>query len=208
MEIVCLDLEGVLLPEIWISFAERTGIEELRLTTRDVADYDQLMRRRLAILKEHKLGLKEIEQVIKSMNPLEGAREFLERLKLEFQVLVLSDTYYEFAGPLMVKLGSPTLFCHTLEVADDGTIVNYRLRQKDSKRLAVTMLHELKFRVIAVGDSYNDTSMLSEADAGILFCAPEAVVREFPRFPPTQTYSELQSRIQWSAERIRNRGMI
>ncbi|MBN1656147.1 MAG: bifunctional phosphoserine phosphatase/homoserine phosphotransferase ThrH [Deltaproteobacteria bacterium] len=203
MEIVCLDLEGVLLPEIWICFAERTGIAELRLTTRDVANYDELMKKRLAILKENRLGLREIEQVISGMNPLEGARDFLERLKTQFQVLVLSDTYYEFAAPLMVKLGSPTLFCHTLEVADDGTIVNYRLRQQDSKKMAVRALHDLNFRVVAVGDSYNDTNMLSEADAGILFRAPENVVEQFPRFPHTQTYEELRDRIQESAERIR-----
>jgi len=203
LEIICLDLEGVLLPEIWINFAERTGIEELRLTTRDVADYDDLMKGRLAILKEHKLGLREIEQVVRSMEPLEGAPEFIERLKSDFQVVVLSDTYYEFAGPLMVKLGSPTLFCHTLEVADDGTIVNYRLRQPDSKRKAVQALHTLNYRIIAIGDSYNDTSMLSEADAGILFRAPDNVVKEFPNFPHTRTYEALEIRIQESAERIR-----
>lgn len=203
MEIVCLDLEGVLLPEIWINFAERTGIKELRLTTRDVADYDDLMQRRLAILKEHKLGLREIEQVVQTMEPLEGAAEFVERLKGGFQVVILSDTYYEFAGPLMVKLGSPTLFCHTLEVADDGTIVNYRLRQPDSKRMAVQALHTLNYRIIAVGDSYNDTSMLSEADAGILFRAPENVIKEFPNFSHTRTYEALEIRIQESAERIR-----
>lgn len=203
MEIVCLDLEGVLLPEIWINFAERTGIKELRLTTRDVANYDDLMKQRLAILKEHKLGLREIEQVVQTMEPLEGAPEFIERLKNDFQVVILSDTYYEFAGPLMVKLGSPTLFCHTLEVADDGTITNYRLRQTDSKRKAVQALHTLNYRIIAVGDSYNDTSMLSEADAGILFRAPENVISEFPNFPHTRTFEALEIRIQESAERIR-----
>jgi phosphoserine / homoserine phosphotransferase len=205
LEIVGLDLEGVLLPEIWINFSERTGISELRLTTRDVPNYDELMKRRLAILKEHKLGLRQIEEVVRGMSPLEGAREFLERLKGEFQVIILSDTYYEFAGPLMVKLGSPTLFCHTLEVAEDGTIINYKLRQKDSKRKAVEALHQLNFHIIAAGDSYNDTSMLSEADAGILFRAPENVVKEFPQFPHTQTYDELFSRIQESVKRIRKR---
>jgi phosphoserine/homoserine phosphotransferase len=203
LEIVCVDLEGVLLPEIWINVAERTGIKELRLTTRDVANYDELMKRRLAILKEHKLGLREIEQVVQTMEPLEGAPEFIERLKNDYQVVVLSDTYYEFAGPLMVKLGFPTLFCHTLEVAEDGTIVDYRLRQPDSKRKAVQALHTLNYRIIAVGDSYNDTSMLSEADAGILFRAPENVINEFPNFPHTRTYEALEIRIQESAERIR-----
>lgn len=203
MEIVCLDLEGVLLPEVWINFAEHTGIEELRLTTRDIPVYDDLMKKRLSILDEHKLGLREIERVVQGMDPLPGAREFLDELKTEFQVIILSDTYYEFAAPLMIKLGSPTLFCHTLEVAPDGKITNYKLRQPDSKRKAVQAIHQLNFKTIAAGDSYNDTTMLAEANAGILFCAPDNVVREFPQFPHTKTYPELMSKIRESAVKIR-----
>jgi phosphoserine/homoserine phosphotransferase len=191
-----LDLEGVLIPEVWISFADRTGIPELRLTTRDLPDYDQLMRQRLRILAEHKLGLREIQEVISGMEPLEGARAFLDTLRQEYQVLILSDTFYEFGMPFMHKLGDPTLFCHKLEVAADGRITDYRLRQVDPKRKAVQALKGLNFRIVAAGDSYNDTSMLSEADAGILFCAPENVVREFPQFPLTKTYDELAAAIR------------
>lgn len=202
MELICLDLEGVLLPEIWISFSEATGIKELRLTTRDVPVYDDLMRGRLRILKERWLGLREIQKVISTMEPLEGAREFLDNLRERFQVMILSDTYYEFAAPLIRKLGSPTLFCHTLETNADGTIVNYKLRIPDSKRQAVRALKSLNFPVIAVGDSYNDTTMLAEAHAGILFRAPENVIREFPQFPHARTYSELRALIEQSAARI------
>ena len=195
MKIVCLDLEGVLVPEVWINFAEFTGIQKLRLTTRDVPDYDELMRNRLAILKEHGLGLPQIQQVIARMEPLEGARDFLDRLRERYQVIILSDTYYEFAAPLIRKLGSPTLFCHSLQVAQDGAITDYCLRQPDSKRKAVEALHTLNFRIIAVGDSYNDTNMLAEADAGILFRAPDNVIREFPRFPHTDSYDDLDGKI-------------
>jgi phosphoserine/homoserine phosphotransferase len=200
MHMVCLDLEGVLVPEVWINFAERTGIPELRLTTRDIPDYDQLMRGRLKILAEHKLGLQEIQQVISGMEPLEGARTFLDQLRTEFQVLILSDTFYEFGMPLMQKLGLPTLFCHKLAVDPRGAIVDYHLRQPDPKRNAVAALKGLNFRVIAAGDSYNDTSMLGEADAGILFRAPDNVVREFPQFPLTKTYEELASAIRRASQ--------
>jgi phosphoserine/homoserine phosphotransferase len=191
MRVACLDLEGVLVPEIWIAFAERTGIPELRVTTRDEPDYDLLMRRRLRILAEHGLGLPAIQEVIAAMGPLPGAREFLERLRERFQVLILSDTFYEFALPLMRQLGWPTLFCHRLEADARGRIVDYHLRLADQKRRSVQALHDLAFRVIAAGDSYNDTAMLAEADAGILFRPPENVTREFPQFPVTQTYEEL-----------------
>jgi phosphoserine/homoserine phosphotransferase len=193
VHIVCLDLEGVLVPEVWISFAERTGIPELRLTTRDIPDYDQLMQGRLRILAEHKLGLAQIQEVISAMDPLPGAHEFLDRMRQDFQIVILSDTFYEFGMPLMRKLGMPTLFCHKLDVAHDGAIAGYRLRQSDPKRKAVAAFKELNFRVLAAGDSYNDTSMLSEADAGVLFRAPANVVREFPQFPVTERYEDLEA---------------
>ncbi len=193
MEIACLDLEGVHVPEIWINVAERTGIEELRLTTRDLPDYDQLLRRRLEILERNQLGLADIQQVIGGMSPLEGAGDFLAWLRERFEVIILSDTFYDFAEPLMRQLGWPTLFCHSLEIDASGRIADYRLRQADQKRQAVMALHGLNFRVIASGDSYNDTSMLSEAEVGILFRPPDNVIREFPQFPVTTEYSELQA---------------
>ena len=192
MRIACLDLEGVLVPEIWIDVAERTGIAELRRTTRDEPDYDRLMRGRLEILARHGLGLPDIQRVIASMRPLDGAVEFLDWLRERFQVLILSDTFYEFADPLMAQLGRPTLFCHRLESDASGRITGYRIRLADQKRLTVRALHGLAFEVIAAGDSYNDTAMLGEADAGILFRPPENVVREFPAFPVTHTYAELR----------------
>lgn len=200
MHMVCLDLEGVLVPEVWINFAERTGIEELRLTTRDIPNYDQLMRGRLAILAKHKLGLHEIQQVISGMEPFDGARAFLDRLRSDHQVIILSDTFYEFAMPLMHKLGLPTLFCHRLEVDARGAIVDYQLRQPDPKRQAITALKSLNYRIVAAGDSYNDTTMLSAADAGILFRAPDNVVREFPQFPLVTTYGELSNAIRRSSQ--------
>jgi phosphoserine/homoserine phosphotransferase len=196
LEIICLDLEGVLVPEIWINVAERTGIDELRMTTRDEPDYDRLMKRRLDILHEHRLGLPDIQAVIEGLDPLEGAAEFLRNLRERFQVIILSDTFYQFARPLMRKLDWPTLFCHQLEVEADGRIVATRLRQADQKRCVVAALRSLAFRVIAAGDSYNDTSMLSEAHAGILFRPPENVVREFPQFPVTESYAELFAAIE------------
>ena len=195
MEIICLDLEGVLVPEIWINFAERTGINELRATTRDIPDYDVLMKQRLALLDEHGFGLPDIQAVIDEMGPMEGAADFVAWAREHFQLIILSDTFYEFAQPLMRQLGWPTLLCHRLEVGDDGRIRDYRLRQKDPKRMSVKALHSLQYRVIAAGDSYNDTTMLAEADAGILFHAPDNVIREFPQFPAVDTYDDLKREI-------------
>lgn len=195
MRIVCLDLEGVLVPEIWIEFSRRAGIPELSRTTRDEPDYDKLMRGRLAILKRHGLGLAAIQEAIAAMGPLPGAREFLDALRSDYQVIILSDTFYEFARPLMRQLGLPTLFAHSLVVDDAGAIVDYRLRMPDQKREAVKRLKELAFRVVAAGDSYNDTAMLSEAHGGILFHPPENVVREFPQFPVTRDYGALRREI-------------
>ena len=200
MELACLDLEGVLIPEIWINVAERTGIEGLRLTTRDIPDYDRLMRGRLALLDQHGLKLSDIQRVIAGMGPLEGAREFLDWLRERFQVVILSDTYYEFAMPLMRQLGWPTLFCHRLEVVDDR-VVNYILRQADSKRQAVRAFHGLHFRVIAAGDSYNDTAMLAEAEAGILFRPPQNVIDEFPQFPVARTFAEMREEFRKASTR-------
>ncbi len=193
MKIACLDLEGVLIPEIWIEFSERSGIAELRRTTRDEPDYDKLMRQRLQILDHHALGLRDIQQVIDAMQPLPGAQAFLDWLRERFQVVILSDTFYQFAAPFMRKLGHPTLFCHRLEVDERGRVVGYRLRLADQKRRAVETFRELAFRTIATGDSYNDTSMLAAADAGILFCPPDNVIREFPQFPVARSYAELQA---------------
>jgi phosphoserine/homoserine phosphotransferase len=201
--ILCLDLEGVLVPEIWIGVAERTGIEELRLTTRDEPDYDKLMRRRLAILARESLGIADIQAVIAGLEPLDGAREFLEWARERFQVLILSDTFYEFAQPLMRKLGWPTLFCNRLVVDAAGRIQDYRLRQKDGKRHAVRALHDLQFRVVAAGDSYNDTTMLGEAEAGILFRPPDNVAREFPQFPVARSYGELRAEVEKAAREER-----
>jgi len=192
MELACLDLEGVLIPEIWIGFAEKTGIDSLRATTRDIPDYDELMQQRLRLLKEHRLGLPDIQEVISTMAPMEGALDFIEWLKEHFQLIILSDTFYEFSQPLMRQLSFPTLFCHRLVADESGAIVDYKLRQKDPKRQCVIAFHGLNFRVIAAGDSYNDTTMLSEADAGILFRAPDNVVSEFPQFPSVSSYDELR----------------
>lgn len=201
MELACLDLEGVLIPEIWIDFAERTGIDELRATTRDIPDYDELMQQRLRILRENNLGLPDIQAVIDQMAPIPGAREFIDWLRERFQVIILSDTYYEFAQPLMRQLGFPTLFCHKLEVGEDGMITDYHLRQKDPKRQSVKAFHSLNYRVIAAGDSYNDTTMLSEADAGILFKAPDNVIAEFPQFPAVHEYEELKQEFLKASQR-------
>jgi phosphoserine/homoserine phosphotransferase len=202
VNVLCLDLEGVLVPEIWIGVAERTGIEELRVTTRDEPDYDKLMRRRLAILDRERLGLPDIEAVIAALGPLPGAREFLDWAREQMQVLILSDTFQEFARPLMRQLGWPTLFCNRLVVGPGGRIEDYRLRQKDGKREAVRALHGLQLRVIAAGDSYNDTTMLAAADAGILFRPPDNVIREFPQFPVTRSYDELRAAVQAALRRI------
>ena len=192
MEIAALDLEGVLIPEIWIGFAEKTGIKELRATTRDIPDYDELMQQRLQLLKDHNLGLSDIQEVIGAMTPMDGAIEFVNWLKKRFQVIILSDTFYEFSEPLMRQLDYPTLFCHRLIVDKLGVITGYKLRQKDPKRQCVKAFHKLNFRVIASGDSYNDTTMLSEADAGILFRAPENVISEFSQYPAVHNYEDLK----------------
>lgn len=199
MQLVCLDLEGVLVPEIWIAFAERTGIPELRRTTRDEPDYDKLMQYRLGLLKEHGLGLPDIQKVIAGMGPLAGAKEFLDVLRRDYQVIILSDTFYEFAMPLMAQLGFPTLFCHKLEADAAGYLVNYHLRMPNQKQESVRRFKELNFQVIAAGDSYNDTAMLSEAHAGILFHPPQNVIDEFPQFPVTLSYAGLRAAIDKAA---------
>ena len=202
VQIVCLDLEGVLIPEIWVEFAARTGIDALRRTTRDEPDYDVLMRYRLDILREHKLGLPDIQAVIADMGPLPGARAFLDALRDRFQVVILSDTFYEFAKPMMDQLGRPTLFCHRLEADAAGFLVNYHLRMPNQKQEAVRRFKELNFKTIAAGDSYNDTTMLGEADAGILFCPPDNVVREFPQYPVVRDYDMLMGEIVSASARI------
>ena len=191
--LACLDLEGVLLPEIWIAFANKTGIEKLRLTTRDIADYDELMRGRLKILNDNNLKLADIQDVIKTLSPLEGANKFLTWLKSEFQVIILSDTFYQFAEPLMESLDYPTLFCNELIVDNEDRITGYQLRQNNGKTKAVKALKGLNFKVIAAGDSYNDTGMLKVADAGVLFCPPAKVMEEFPQFPVSQNYEEFKN---------------
>ena len=202
MLVTCLDLEGVLVPEIWIAFAEKTGIEKLRLTTRDIPDYDELMTGRLKILNENNLKLSDIEDVIGGIAPLPGAKEFLSWLESEFQVIILSDTFNQFAGPLMAQLDYPTLFCHDLIVDETGKITDYRLRIPDAKTKAVAALKKLNLKVIAAGDSYNDTGMLKEADAGILFRAPDNVVKEFPQFPVTKTYEEFKTAILEASDKL------
>ncbi|ASP39900.1 bifunctional phosphoserine phosphatase/homoserine phosphotransferase ThrH [Bacterioplanes sanyensis] len=192
MEIACLDLEGVLVPEIWIEFANKTGIESLKATTRDIPDYDELMRQRLRILDEHNLKIQDIQEVIATLKPLEGAREFIDWLRERFQVIILSDTFYEFSQPLMRQLGFPTLFCHRLVTDDSGRVVDYKLRQADPKRQSIRALQTIYYRTIAAGDSYNDTTMLAEADAGILFHAPQNVIDEFPQFPAVHSFDELK----------------
>lgn len=189
--IACLDLEGVLVPEVWIAFADKTGIPELRRTTRDEPDYDKLMRGRLEILDRHGLTLPDIQDVIATLAPLDGAVEFLEQLRSRTQVIILSDTFYQFAEPLMRQLGWPTLFCHELVVEDSGRVSGYRLRLADGKRKAVQSLQQLAFTVHAAGDSYNDTAMLGAADRGILFSCPDNVAAEFPQFRRTERYDEL-----------------
>lgn len=202
MKLVCLDLEGVLVPEIWIEFAERTGITELRRTTRDEPDYDKLMKFRLDLLRQHKLGLVDIQKVIAETRPLPGAKEFLDTLRRDYQLIILSDTFYEFAMPLMAQLGMPALFCHKLEADSEGMLVNYHLRMPNQKKEAVQRFKEINFKVIASGDSYNDTAMLGEAHAGILFCPPQNVIDEFPQFPVCRTYTELRAEIDKASARI------
>jgi phosphoserine / homoserine phosphotransferase len=202
MQVVCLDLEGVLVPEIWIAFAERTGIAEFRRTTRDEPDYDKLMRYRIELLAAHGLALPDIQRVIGGMAPLPGAREFLDGLRSRYQVIILSDTFYEFADPLMTQLGRPTLFCHRLITDADGRVVDYRLRQPDQKTKAVQALQALNFRVMAAGDSYNDTGMLGAADAGFFIHPPASIVERFPQFPVHHGYATLRTDIDAAAARL------
>jgi len=202
VEIACLDLEGVLIPEIWVGLAERTGIEGLRMTTRENPDYDDLMRHRLRLVEEHGLGMADLEAVVDGLDPLDGAAECLGWLREHFQVVILSDTFYELAKPLMRKLGYPTLFCHRLEVAADGRLTGYRLRLEDQKAKAVRAFQALNFKVVATGDSYNDTTMLDAAEAGILFCPPDNVVREFPHFAVAESYDGLCRAFSDARDRI------
>ncbi len=195
MHFVCLDLEGVLVPEIWIAFAERTGIAEFRRTTRDEPDYDKLMRWRLGLLRQHGLRLADIRQVIATLAPLPGAREFLDDLRSRYQVVILSDTFYEFADPLMAQLGRPTLMCNRLLVDDEGFLADYQLRQPEQKKAAVLALKGLNFRVIAAGDSYNDTGMLAAADAGFFIHPPPAIAAQFPQFAVHDDYAALRRSI-------------
>lgn len=192
MDVLCLDLEGVLIPEVWQGVAARTEVAALNKTTRDIPVYDELMRLRLSALDEHGISMSLIEDVISTLDPLEGAREFLDWAREHFQVAIISDTFYQFAMPFMAKLGYPTLLCHKLEVVEDR-IVDYHIRQPDPKRCSVQAFQSLQYRVIAAGDSYNDVTMLDQADAGIFFCAPENVLTEFPHYPAAENYSELKS---------------
>ena len=201
MELACLDLEGVLVPEIWIAFAERTGIAELRATTRDIPDYDVLMKQRLRLLDHHGLKIQDIQEVIATLEPLPGAIEFVDWMRERFQVIILSDTFYEFSQPLMRQLHWPTLFCHRLVIDDAGRVVDYTLRQKDPKRASVQALHSLNYRVLAAGDSYNDTTMLAEADVGFLIHAPQNVIDEFPQFKSVDTLDELKRAFLDASER-------
>jgi phosphoserine / homoserine phosphotransferase len=192
--IVCLDLEGVLVPEIWINVALKTGIEELKITTREMPDYDALMKRRLAILDQHRLTIGDIQAVIDKMGPLEGAPAFIAWLRERCQVIILSDTFYQFALPLMRQLGFPTLFCNQLEIDGSGRIANYHMRMQNQKKHSVAAFKTLNFFTMAAGDAYNDTAMLGEADAGFFFRPPDHLPQEFPQFPVTQTYQELKNR--------------
>jgi phosphoserine/homoserine phosphotransferase len=195
MHIVCADMEGIFTPEIWINVAEITGIKDLRLTTRDISDYDVLMKKRLSILKQHGLKLQDIQAVIAKMKPLDGATDFLDWLRSQLQVIIVSDTYVEFAGPLLAKLGQPTLFCNTLSVETDGSISGYNLRQADGKQKVTIALQSLNYQVIAIGDSYNDISMLKAAERAILYCPPDNVKKEYSEFTVARTYDELRQAI-------------
>jgi phosphoserine/homoserine phosphotransferase len=194
--IVAMDLEGVLVPEVWIAVAEKTGIEKLRLTTRDISDYDELMKMRIAILRENGLTLLDIQKVIATMDPLPGANAFLDWLRVQAEPVILSDTFYEFALPLMRKLGYPTLFCNSIETDGGNVITDYHIRIKDGKREAVEAFKGIGFRVFAMGDSYNDTTMLAQADMGILFRPPDNVIREFPQFRVFNEYDQVREYIE------------
>ncbi len=203
MQVVCLDLEGVLIPEIWIEFSKRTGIPEFSRTTRDEPDYDKLMRFRIALLEQHGLKLTDIQNVIAGMAPMDGAKDFLDGLRTRFQVIILSDTFYEFADPMMRQLGRPTLFCHRLVIDAAGFVRDYKLRQPNQKAQAVNALKGLNFQVIAAGDSYNDTGMLAAADAGFFIHPPEGIVAQFPQYAVNRSYAELKLSIDGAAERLR-----
>ena len=194
--IACLDLEGVLLPEIWIKFAEKTGVEDLKLTTRDIPDYDELMTKRLSILKENNYKLENIKEVISTLKPLDGAINFHNWLKSEFQVIILSDTFYQFVSPLMKQLDYPTLFCHQLVIDSDDSIVGYKLRQPNGNQEAVKALQNLNFKVVAAGDSYNDIGMLKQADEGILFDPPKNVIGDYPQFSVSTSYADFQKKLE------------
>jgi len=196
MNIICLDMEGVLTPEIWIAFSERTGIPELRRTTRDEPDYDKLMNFRIALLKEHGLGLKEIQETIAGIDPLPGAKEFLDELRSISQVLILSDTFEQFATPLMKKLGWPVIFCNTLKVADDGEIIGYTMRCKESKLTTVKALQSIGFDTIACGDSFNDLAMIQAGKAGFLFRSTEAIKADYPEIPAFEEFDDLLAAIK------------
>lgn len=196
MEIVCLDMEGVLVPEIWIAFSEATGIPELRKTTRDEPDYDKLMKYRIGILKEHNLGLREIQDTIATIDPFPGAKEFLDELRSLTQVIILSDTFTQFASPLMKKLGWPTLFCNTLEVADSGEITGYRMRCEKSKLTTVKALQSIGFETIAAGDSFNDLGMIQAGKAGFLFRSTEQIKKDYPQYPAFEEYNDLLKAIK------------
>ena len=195
MNIVCLDLEGVLIPEIWINFADKVGVEELKATTRDIPDYDELMRFRLDLCNKHDFRIGDIQTVIDTLTPLDGAKEFSDQLRADYQLIILSDTFQEFAEPMMRQLDWPTLFCHQLVIDDKGRINDYKLRMPDHKRETVKRLQQLNFNVVAAGDSYNDTTMLGQAEQGILFCPPQKVIEEFPQFPVAKTYPQLRNEI-------------
>ncbi|MBR6326879.1 MAG: bifunctional phosphoserine phosphatase/homoserine phosphotransferase ThrH [Lachnospiraceae bacterium] len=200
MVITCLDLEGVLVPEIWIAFSEATGIPELRRTTRDEPDYDKLMRFRIGILKEHGLGLKEIQDVIATIDPMPGAKEFLEELRSFTQVIILSDTFTQFAAPLMKKLGYPTIFCNTLEVAESGEVTGFKMRCEQSKLTTVKALQSIGYDTIASGDSYNDLGMILASKAGFLFRSTEKIKADYPQLPAFETYEELLAAIRAVAD--------
>ena len=193
--VTCLDMEGVLFPEIWLGLADRVGLEELRLTTRDIADYDVLMQKRLEILRTHRITIHDIHDVVRTISPLPGVPAFVAWLRAQCQLIILSDTFYEFVGSLMEQLQFPTIFCHTLGIDSNGFITDYFIRQKDQKRHAVSALKKLGFRVLAGGDSYNDVSMLQEADSGFFFCPPDSISQEYPQFPVARTYGELQEHL-------------
>jgi phosphoserine / homoserine phosphotransferase len=192
MYVICSDLEGVFVPEVWINVAEKTGIKELRLTTRDISDYDVLMKGRIKILKEHGLTLKDIQNVIDTIQPLPGALDFIAWAKERTQLIVVSDTFIQFADPMMKKLGRPTLFCHTLVIDENNMIVDYKLRQQDPKRRTAEALQSMNYQVIGMGDSYNDINMLKQAEVGILFRPPDNVIKDYPRFPIANDYETLK----------------